>query len=227
MRLGEELGRAVLGRLDDAEVILLLNSASYLAADDTVVEMERALERSKQGTAVVVPILLQPCDFEAERFAMLQMLPRDGTPVTMWLHQGEAFAEIAKEIRVAVRARPTKKAPPVEPRGGVDKAEVHPGVEHLFVGRSDEIAELERVLLPGSPMPVAIGALQGMPGVGKSYLADRFAYLHRDRFPGGYAKVSLSPDLPRSAEELAGDLASKVDLPWGGPSRWEQCASAR
>src|SRR4029079_5968400 len=77
-------GCAVLGRLDDAEGILLLISASYLAADDAGVEMERARERGKRVRAVVVPILLQPCDFEAERFAKLQMLPRDGTPVTSW-----------------------------------------------------------------------------------------------------------------------------------------------
>src|SRR5262249_51826436 len=117
---------------------------------------------------------------------------------------------------------PSTTTAPGGPRGVGVAAEMHQGVAELFVGRVDELAEIERVLLPCSPMPVAIGALQGVPGVGKSYLADRFAYLHKDRFPGGYVKVSLSPDLPRSAEELGGDLAGKVDLPWAGAGRWQQ-----
>jgi hypothetical protein len=62
--------------------------------------------------------------------------------------------------------------------------------------------ELEAALLRGGGGPVAIGALQGMPGVGKSYLADRFAYVHGDRFPGGYVKLSLNPGFSGTTEVL-------------------------
>ncbi len=62
--------------------------------------------------------------------------------------------------------------------------EIPTGVENLFVGRAKELAAMEETLLPGAPVPVAISALQGMPGVGKSYLADHFAHVHRAKFPG-------------------------------------------
>jgi tetratricopeptide (TPR) repeat protein/predicted MPP superfamily phosphohydrolase len=99
-----------------------------------------------------------------------------------------------------------------------------PPPQEVFVGREAELAALEAALLPanGSAQPVAIGALQGMPGVGKSYLADRFAHLHRDRFPGGYVKLSLNADETRSVNDLGGALATQLDVPWQGETTWER-----
>jgi tetratricopeptide (TPR) repeat protein len=99
-------------------------------------------------------------------------------------------------------------------------AEPNMGVATIFVGRDDELREIEAALLPatGEVQPVA---LQGMPGVGKSYLADRFAYLHKDRFPGGYVKLSLSPEEKRSTEALGGDLAARLGQNlWGTDQAW-------
>ncbi len=99
----------------------------------------------------------------------------------------------------------------------------HPRALEVFVGRERELEAIEAALLPpvGPAHPVAICAVQGMPGVGKSYLADRFAHLHGDRFPGGYLKLALEPGEARSAEEIGGVLASRLDLRWGGAGAWE------
>lgn len=94
----------------------------------------------------------------------------------------------------------------------------------VFVGREKEMAALEAALLPasGTARPVAIGALQGMPGVGKSYLADHFALVHKDRFPGGYVKLVLNADESRSVGDLGSALAMQLDVPWEGESTWER-----
>ena len=93
----------------------------------------------------------------------------------------------------------------------------------VFVGREKELAALEAALLPasGAAQPVAIGALQGMPGVGKSYLADHFAHIHTARFPGGYVKLALNADETRSVDELGSALAMQIKIPWQGESTWE------
>ncbi|MFT3772389.1 MAG: metallophosphoesterase [Minicystis sp.] len=91
--------------------------------------------------------------------------------------------------------------------------EVHRGVETVFVGRVEELAQLEATLLRPGGGQAAIGALQGMPGVGKSYLADRFAHLHRDAFPGGYVKLSIEPTATPTVVELENELARKLDCP--------------
>ena len=97
-----------------------------------------------------------------------------------------------------------------------------PPPQAVFVGREKELADLEAALVPasGAAQSVAIGALQGMPGVGKSYLADRFAALHTAEFPGGYMKLSLNADESRSVDDLGSALASQLDVPWRGESTW-------
>ena len=63
----------------------------------------------------------------------------------------------------------------------------------VWVGREEEMAELEEAFAapPGAQRPVAIVALQGMGGIGKTYLAERFAWQHADKFPGGRLQIPL------------------------------------
>jgi hypothetical protein len=104
-----------------------------------------------------------------------------------------------------------------------------PRPQAVFVGRETELAALEIALLPasGATQPVAIGALQGMPGVGKSYLADRFASLHTASFPGGYVKLTLNADETRSVDELGSALATQIEIPWQGESTWARTPTRR
>jgi len=83
--------------LESASIILLLISADFLASDYCYgIEMKRALERHREGSARVIPILLRPCDWEQAPFAGLQYLPRDGRPVTTRTSRDDAFREIAR-----------------------------------------------------------------------------------------------------------------------------------
>jgi tetratricopeptide (TPR) repeat protein len=86
-------------------------------------------------------------------------------------------------------------------------------VTGVFVGREHELEELEKVLLPAERSPVAICAVNGMPGVGKSYLATRFAELHAQDFPGGIARLVLNPMTLPSVEVLLGELGAQLELP--------------
>lgn len=88
----------------------------------------------------------------------------------------------------------------------------------VFVGREAELAMLEATLLPvsGAPGVAAICAVQGMPGVGKSYLADEFATRHTQQFPGGYIRLVLGPADLRTADELIAALGQQLDPPFQG-----------
>ncbi len=91
-------------------------------------------------------------------------------------------------------------------------------VARVFVGREPELEQLERHLLAaGGARPVAVCSLQGMAGVGKSYLADRFALLHRERFPGGVWRLVLEGggDPPAPAKLLS-ELADRLKVATGG-----------
>ncbi len=67
--------------LSTASIILLLISPDFLSSDYCYdVQMQRALERHKHGTAQVIPIILRPCDWQHSPLQDLQCLPRDGKP---------------------------------------------------------------------------------------------------------------------------------------------------
>ena len=62
--------------------------------------MERC---TKEGTRVI-PILLRSVEgWEEMEFGKLQPLPRDRRPVNQWKDKDDAFAHIAKEIRLVVQ----------------------------------------------------------------------------------------------------------------------------
>ncbi len=77
----------------------------------------------------------------------------------------------------------------------VSRPLLHPWVENVFAGRRQELAELHRLLLDagGNRRAVAVCSVQGMGGIGKSYLVDRFYQEQMAEFPGGYLRLVLDP----------------------------------
>src|SRR5437879_12187478 len=99
---GIEQKKEAKAHLDAARIILLLVSPDFLASDYHYdFEMAHALERHTAGTAQVIPIILRHTEgWEKTPFHNLQALPRDSRPVKQWSDRDEAFAKIAKEIRI-------------------------------------------------------------------------------------------------------------------------------
>ncbi len=93
--------------LERADIILLLVSADFIASDYCYeVEMQRALERDRNGEATVIPIILRDTDLHAAPFAELQHLPTDGRAVMSWPIKDSAWRNVAEGIRkVAERKR--------------------------------------------------------------------------------------------------------------------------
>jgi hypothetical protein len=103
---GAPLDDIIDAQLERAEIVLLLVSSDFLASDYCYArEMQRALERHRQGTCVVVPVILRPCDWHDAPFAGLMALPTDGKPVTQWANIDEAFLSIVKGIKERVKPR--------------------------------------------------------------------------------------------------------------------------
>src|SRR6516225_2808893 len=103
--------------LESANLVLLLVSESFLESDYCFgVEVERALARLKRGEVKVVPILLKPCLWEESKFSLLQIIPRDGKPISESASAAGAYAEVAREIRDLVSASPPE-APPEHDQG--------------------------------------------------------------------------------------------------------------
>lgn len=99
---GTEVDRQIDENINNADIILLLISADFIASEYCYdIEMTRAIERHNLGEALVIPIILRPVSYTSSPFAKLLALPEDGKPVVSWESIDEAFLNITESIRNA------------------------------------------------------------------------------------------------------------------------------
>lgn len=102
---GDEFDGQISQHLEAADIILLLVSPYLLASNYCYdVEMLRAMERHRERTARVVPVILAPCDWHSAPFGSLLAVPKDGRPVSKYPNMHDAFLEVTKAIRAAVQS---------------------------------------------------------------------------------------------------------------------------
>ncbi|CAN7617525.1 toll/interleukin-1 receptor domain-containing protein [Variovorax paradoxus] len=114
---GSSVDDVIQTELDKADIILLMISASFLASAYCYSkEMARALERHRLGEAVVIPVIVRPCDWHPAPFGSLLAAPRDGKAISTWPNFDEAYADVARQLRTVVER--LAKGTPAPPTGG-------------------------------------------------------------------------------------------------------------
>jgi TIR domain len=154
---GQEWREQIDAHVRSAHIILLLISTDFINSDYCYgVEMQIALERQAKHEVVVIPVILRPVDWSTAPFANLQVLPRNGKPITKWADEDEAFADVARSIReVVVRFEPSAPAARPDPGLLVDRLVPEPRVvdaaipSHVVKDLATEL--LIQIRLPNSP----------------------------------------------------------------------------
>ena len=102
---GAEWRSEIERRFNEAEIILVLISADFVASESYDDDWKRAYERHRSGKARVIPVLARPVDWSTGPFH--DLLPVDDKPITSYEDRDEALAEVAKKIREAIKKRPS------------------------------------------------------------------------------------------------------------------------
>jgi hypothetical protein len=100
---------------------------------------------------------------------------------------------------------------------GPERRHQPPLPDPLFVGRTAELKVLEEHLSLAQPEPVSPIAIQGITGIGKTFLASEFAARHRDRFDFALISASTRPALIEGLRSVA--LVSGDGSAVSGPAR--------
>jgi hypothetical protein len=109
---GDAIDQGISGELERADIILLLVSPDFLASEYCYgVEMVRAMERHREGSARVIPVILRPCEWHHAPFGTLLATPVDGRPVTKFANLDDAFLQITQAVRAATAASSRPSAP--------------------------------------------------------------------------------------------------------------------
>jgi len=97
---GGEIEAHISAELDAADLIILLVSSDFMNSDYCYgIEMQRAMERHQAGSAIVVPIIVRPCDWTSSQFGVLKALPKDGKPLIKWPTLDDAFLDVVQSLR--------------------------------------------------------------------------------------------------------------------------------
>jgi hypothetical protein len=112
---GGIIDEEVADKLEEAELYLLLVSAAFIDSNYCYEkEFRRALARQQSGQAIIVPIILRPCDWKLPELQKFKALPDDARPVTGrdWHNADEAMANVASGLRHLIIARQAQKKKP-------------------------------------------------------------------------------------------------------------------
>lgn len=100
---GDEWEEKIIEKLENADIILLLVSAYFLASPFCWgVELAKAINRHENGTARVVPVFVRDCATEETPLEKLHGVPRKDRPVSTWKDRHKAWTAVAKGIQKAV-----------------------------------------------------------------------------------------------------------------------------
>jgi formylglycine-generating enzyme required for sulfatase activity len=120
---GDRFEQEITEAVGQADVALLLISEAFFSSDFIrTVELPRILARAERGEMVVIPVLLEPCDWQSFDFvAARQMLPGAPTPLIDYTETERQWAHARDEILSGIRRRirsvpPTVVAPSRVPR---------------------------------------------------------------------------------------------------------------
>ncbi|MCS3870691.1 hypothetical protein J3D55_003607 [Chryseobacterium ginsenosidimutans] len=97
---GGSLNNTISDALNSSELFLALLSPDYIASNYCYnKEFETAQRMQEVGEIIIVPIIIEPCDWKRTPFGNLKALPKDGKAVSEWTNANNAFLNVIDELR--------------------------------------------------------------------------------------------------------------------------------
>jgi len=94
----------ICNRLESANIFLALVSADFLASryvQDK--ELPRAMQLHQQRMLTLIPVIVRNCLWQKLPMAQLQVLPKDGRPISSWENHDDAFVSVVSGIETEAR----------------------------------------------------------------------------------------------------------------------------
>jgi hypothetical protein len=104
---GADIDNEITSELKDSDIFLAMVSPDFLNSKYCYErEMTKAIERHEEGSLRVIPLILEPCDWQSSPLAKLKALPKDGKPISIWTNENTAYLDIITELRRILTAPP-------------------------------------------------------------------------------------------------------------------------
>ncbi len=145
---GDDWKNSIDEALSASQVILLLVSAAFINSDYCFTkEMSEALKMREEGRAKVIPIIVRSCEWQIHPLSSLQAVPKGANPVTSWDNRDEAWTDVVREVRKAVRE--FNHSPGLHSTGNDQVFNFNaPKINHFkFCDRDEQVIDFEEQLM--------------------------------------------------------------------------------
>jgi hypothetical protein len=97
---GGHLDSTISRELNTSQLFIALLSPDYLASNYCYEkEFQTALGMNKAGDLIIVPIVVEPCDWLSTPFKEFKALPLDGKAISTWENTNTAFLNVTQSLR--------------------------------------------------------------------------------------------------------------------------------
>jgi len=102
---GGALDSNIFNSLENSQLFIALLSPDYIASKYCYErEFKRALQMQEEGSLIIVPVIVEPCDWQNTPFSKFKALPKDGKAISTWDNKNTAFLDVTQNIRKLVQA---------------------------------------------------------------------------------------------------------------------------
>lgn len=100
IQAGQSFNQVISSALNDSDIFLALLSPDYIASNYCYEkEFEKAMEMQSQGNIIIIPVILEPCDWVNTPFKDFKALPKDGKAISLWENKNTALLDVVQNIR--------------------------------------------------------------------------------------------------------------------------------
>lgn len=97
---GGEINTDISAALEGCDLFIALVSPDFIASSYCVEkEMLKAIELHNSEKCRLVPIIIEPCDWQQTPLQKYKALPKDGKPISEWQNENTAFLDVVTELR--------------------------------------------------------------------------------------------------------------------------------
>ena len=102
---GSKIDNAISKELLSSQLFLALVSPDYIFSNYCFEkEFTKALELQKEGKLIIVPIIVEPCDWLSTPLSTFKALPKDGKAVSEWNNPNTAYLDVVQNLRVLMNS---------------------------------------------------------------------------------------------------------------------------
>lgn len=100
IHVGSSLDDVIGTALSSSELFLALLSPDYIASNYCYnKEFKEAQKMQDEGKLIIVPVIIEPCEWQKTPFGNLKAIPKDGKAVSDWTNPNNAFLNVIDELR--------------------------------------------------------------------------------------------------------------------------------